>query len=211
MAESKSKGCIIALSVVGAIGLLTMIGIYWIFQKAKDVVQDYAGAFGASPTLIAEAASLNQEFSFEVPEDGIITEAQMERFIDIKKTFAEKIQEHTDAFKALQENNDGGLDGFENYAEALKLLSGIREDFVEALKAHGMSPREYRFLSSQIFGAYYGAMGQMIAEHQEAAQEEINAAINEENVALFNKYKDQINYLETAGFEFWGWGTLFAE
>ena len=211
MASGKSKGCIIALAVVGVIGVLTTIGIYWVFQKAKDVVEGYAGAFGASPEMIEEAKALNNEFPFTAPEDGIITEPQMEKFIEIKNTFADKIKSHADAFKALKDKQDNDLSGFKEYSETLSLLSDIRRDFIDALKEHKMSPKEYRFLSTQVFGAYYGSMGQMIAQHNAEASKEISEAINEQNVELFNRYRDQINHLETAGFEFWGWGTIFAE
>ncbi len=211
MASGKSKGCIIALAVVGVIAILLTVGVFWVFQKAKDVVQDYAGALGASPEMLEEAKSLNSKFAFEEPEDGVITEPQVQKFIEIKQTFADKIKSHTAEFKVLQDKKEEGLAGFTEYTEALNLLSDIRHDFIDALREHEMSPKEYRFLSAQIFGAYYGSMGQMFAQNNAEAREQINEAINEQNVELFNKYRDQLNHLETAGFEFFGWGALFAE
>ncbi len=205
--EKKSrKGCIIALVIVGIIAVVVMIGVNLFYQKVKGFGEDYLGVIGASPKMIEQVKELNHDFPFEEPEDGTVTEDQITRFIDIKQSFVDRIKDHEEEFKKLDEAKAQGESGFQEFRQAIKVLSDLRRDFLTALSEHKMSPKEYRFLSLQIYTSYLGLALQGLESNIKYSTE-----LNQENIALLNRYQDELKELNTSGFEFWGvtlWGDM---
>lgn len=202
--KKSRKGCLIALGIVGIVIVILIIGIYIIFLKVKDFGEDYLGVLGVSPKMMAQVKELNRDFPFEKPEDGSITEDQIIRFISIKQNFADRIKKYEDEFKKLDDAKAQGESGFQEFRQAIKVLAEVRNDFIEALRKHKMSPQEYRFLSVQIYSSYLGLAQQSIEPDADFPTE-----YNEENIELLNKYQDKLKELNTYGFEFWGitlWG-----
>jgi hypothetical protein len=208
---SKSqKGCLIAVGALGIITLLTVIGAFILFQKAKNVVEDYADAFGASPEMIEEAKTLNELYPFEKPENEAITEEQLQRFIAVKKEFAQEVKDHESDLRALEGSELEGEAGFREFRKTLKILAEIRRHFLDALKKHQMSPKEYRFLSEGIYKSYFGSLIEHI-QYDSLKMDEAGTEVNPQNIDLLNKYRHQLQELETLGFEFWGFGIFGIE
>lgn len=208
MADDKKsrKGCIIGLVIVGIITVVVVIGANMIFKKVKDFGEDYLGTFGASPKMIEKVKELNRDFPFEEPEDFTIKEDQIKRFIDIKRSFADRIKDYEEEFKKLDEAKVQGEGGFQEFRQAINVLSDLRQDFLAALGAHKMSPKEYRFLSVQIYTSYLGLALQGLESNIKYSSE-----LNQENIKLLNSYQHELQELNTSGFEFWGvtlWGDM---
>ncbi len=149
--KKSGKGCLIALAAVGVLMILGYVGVMFFLNKAKTVVEGIAEGVGATPKMIEEVKSLNEDYPFEMPVDGRITENQVQKFISIKQDFADKIKRHEAAFKDLDERTQAGQGGYKEAMEGFKILGEIRRDFLQSLKNHGMSPKEYSYLTTQIY------------------------------------------------------------
>ena len=255
MAEEKkksNKGCLIALAAVGVVMILGYFGVMFFLSKAKSVVEGIAEEVGATPQMIEEVKSLNDDYPFEKPSNNMIAESQVQKFITIKKDFADKIKGHEAAFKDLDERTQGGQGGFSEAMEGFKILGEIRRDFLKSLKNHHMSPKEYSYLTTQIYQTYFAAAveqmsqamdstqtsySQQIAQMEEqlkdpnlttemrqmlqttldsykqmmeqtqtgvATMEAETGKLPRENVEILNKYRTDLEQLNTWGWEFWG-------
>lgn len=252
---AKSKGCMIALAVMGVVALAGIAGVVYFFNKASSVVQDIATGVGVSPEVQKEVKSLNREYEFERPSDNRISERQIQRLIAIKKDFATKVQGYEERFKELDKRSQGDP-GWKEFSETYKALGDIRRDFLKSLREHKMSPKEYAFLTEQVYQTYFTVAAKQGAEQMktgvaqmqemyktqmaqmqerldneeltdeqrdamEAAMQSYKDALAqvdtntekldedyeelpEENIALLEKYRPQLEELNTLGFEFWG-------
>jgi hypothetical protein len=250
--KKSGKGCLIALAAVGVLMILGYFGVMFFLSKAKTVVEGIAEGVGASPKMIAEVKSLNDDFPFEKPADNRISENQVQKFIAIKQDFAGRIKEQEAAFKDLDERTKAGEGGYKEAMEGFKILGEIRRDFLQSLKNHRMSPKEYSYLTTQIYQTYFAAAVGQMSESMETAQtgyseqiaqveaqlkdpnltpemremlqtslesykqmmeqtqtsvaemEEQAEKMPQENIALLNKYRSELEQLNTWGWEFWG-------
>ncbi len=148
------KGCIVVLIIAGALAVLAMIGVTIFLSKTKDIVQDIATGVGVSPEVIDEVKTLNRRYAFDEGSERILSEDQMQRFIQIKEDFADRIQNQREALETLGDEAKGGA-GWQEAAQAYKLLAEIRKDFLRSLDKHRMSPKEYLYLTQQVYGAYF--------------------------------------------------------
>ncbi|MFQ5637534.1 MAG: hypothetical protein ACE5IR_06015 [bacterium] len=215
MSEEKksNKGCLIALGVVGGFLVLLAIAMIFLFFKAKDFVEDFASGAGVSEEMISQAQSLNRDYPFQPPADNVIEEARIQTFIRVKKTFASEFNNYADDFEHLKEAANRKDFDFKKYAEALKIMGDLRRDFLEALEEHRMSPREYRFLSKQIYQAYFTDMASGLVAMAKGMganrgdiidlEDQIDE-IPQENRDLFDKYRFELREVNTFGFELWG-------
>ena len=252
----KSKGCLIALGVVGVIAVAGFIAINVFLSKAKDVVEGIAEGAGVAPAMVEQAKSLNEKFHFTPRDNDILTEDQVQKYIEIKADFADKIIPHLQTFKKLDEKSKKSGTDFSDIAEAWKTLGSIHKDFLKSLERHHMSPKEYGYLTKEIYTSYFAALAKenkeqisqamddakSIYEQQmqefdkqlqdpnlsdemkesiRKAKEQYKTVISQseqavkmgeqkvqefpaENIRLLNKYRDQLEKLNTFGYEFWG-------
>lgn len=208
--HKSGQGCYIAVGIAGVIAVILIIAVFFLLRKAKNVVEDYADAFGASPQMIKEAKSLNEQYPFQEPENGVITEEQLQRFIEVKKEFAQTVKDHQAELQAMENSELEGESGFREFRQTLKVLADIRRDFLEALKKHHMSPKEYRFLTEQVYELYFGSLIENIPYDSLNVSASPNE-LNPQNVELLNKHRKQLQEVETLGFEFWGFGVFGIE
>ncbi len=250
--KKSNKGCLMALAAVGVLMILGYFGVMYFFNKAKTAVEGFAEGLGASPKMIEEVKSLNADFPFEKPANNMISESQVQKFIAIKQDFAGRIKEHEAAFKDLDERTKAGEGGYKEAMEGFKILGEIRRDFLQSLKNHRMSPKEYSYLTTQIYQTYFAAAVEQMSESMETAQTnyseqiaQVEQQLNDpnltpemkqmleatlesykqlmaqtessvagmqeqaeklppENIELLNKYRSELEQLNTWGWEFWG-------
>ncbi len=254
--KTKGKGCLIALGAVGVLFVVLALAVTFVLHKAKNVVEGLAEGVGTSPKMVERIESLNESYAFQIPEDNHITEAQLQRFIDVKKEFAEEVRGHKAEFEALDKKASEKKAGFKEAMEGFKLLGKIRREFLDSLDKHRMSPKEYAYITGQVYSSYLASAykqtakesSEGIAEMRESYQahrEEIEKKLQDpelteemreslkqtlktykqtllqaesgvrglekqaeqvpaENLRLFEKYRPQLEELNTWGFELWG-------
>ncbi len=246
------KGCLIGVVVVG---IVAAVSVNYMYKAGKGALEDIASGIGVSPDLVEEAQDLNRKYAFSKPNDDGISEDQIKKFIAIKQDFAGKFNRHRSELEALGERADGET-GFGEAREAYKILGEIRRDFLKSLRENEMSPREYAFLTGQIYGTYLAdaakksyeqvssalptarenmkqqlaALRERIAdpatsaemrksleqamESLQGAMQDVSAGqqelkeeykkLPEKNIELVNKYRAELENLNTLGIEYWG-------
>ncbi|MHC4728527.1 MAG: hypothetical protein ACYS17_15000 [Planctomycetota bacterium] len=205
--KSKGKGCLIALGIVAALFVIIGVGATIFFYKAKDVIFEYADALGVSPQMIEEVEHMNQVYAFEPPSDQVIHESQIQKIIAIKKAFAANIKQHEAKIKQIDERVGDSDPGFAEMREALGILGNIRHEWLDALKKNKMSPKEYQYLHARIYETYLGAAYQTSEAQGRLQDESLRQKLEdlpEQNIKLLDKYKTELENLDTWGFEFWG-------
>lgn len=261
--KTKGKGCLIALGAAAVLVVLFYMGVMFFLNRAQTVVEEFAGSMGVAPEMIEEVKTLNKEYGFTPPPNNRITENQVQTFIKIKKDFAGDIKRHEEEFKALEDRTEGREAGFKEFSESLKILGNIRRDFLNSLKHNQMSPREYKYLTEQIYSNYFAAAVQesyvQMSEGMESTQEsyqqqmaqfeqqlndpnlsddqretiktamenyknmmqQMQTGVSEmgkqlekmprENIEVLNEYREELQELNTLGFEFWGLALTVAD
>ncbi len=175
-----AKGCLITLGVVG---LVAVVGMNVVFKAGKNVVEDFASGVGVAPSLVKETQDLNDKYDFREPEDKRVSEEQLRKFISIKRDFAEKFREHRQELEALGDKVKGES-GFGEARQAYKILGEIRHDFLKSLRRHEMSPREYGFLTAQVYGAYLTKAARTGYEQAASAMPQVKAGLEKQLQAL---------------------------
>lgn len=171
-----AKGCFVTLGVVG---LVAVVGLNYVFKTGKSVVEDFAAGVGVSPSLVKETQNLNDKYEFREPEDKRLSEEQLKKFISIKRDFAEKFKEHRQELEALGDKANGES-GFREARQAYKILGEIRKDFLKSLRRHEMSPREYGFLTAQVYSAYVSKAARKGYEQAASAMPEVKAGMEKQ-------------------------------
>ncbi len=252
---TKSTGCMVTLAVVGVVAIAGVVGVSWFFKKAANVVEDIATGVGVSEEVQEDIASLNDDYEFDRPEDNRISEGRLRTYISIKEGIAGRIEQYKQRFEEIEQRTKDGS-GWDEVADAYKALGDIRTDFLKSLRNHKMSPKEYGFLTEQVYQTYFVSAATQAADQyssaissakpQVAAQmEQLKAQLQnqalsdeqrkslkqgienykaamqqaqqgvaemqqkyedlpQENRELLDKYRDQLEVLKTAGWEFWG-------
>ncbi len=184
-----NKGCLVALAIVGAIAVAGVIGVTVVFKKAKGVVEDLATGVGVSPEVVENVRTLNEDYDFQAPADNTINEHQVRKFIAIKQDFAAGIKKHQQAFEEL-EDRAGEDAGLAEVAESYKILANIRRDFLQSLRDNEMSPREYMFLTGQVYGGYLTSAAKAGAEQVRAGMQQAQASYKKQYEELDRQLRD---------------------
>jgi len=169
----KSKGCLIALGIVGALAVVAFVAVSTFLSKAKDFAESVAEGVGVAPAMVEQAEVLNEKFEFTIPEDNLLTEAQIETFIRVKEDFADRLKEHLQTLEALDQKTKHDEAELATVVEAWKTLGKIHRDFLASLERHEMSPKEYAYLSGQVYSAY---LSEVVREGQEQMKQGVQEA-----------------------------------
>ena len=198
MSQQKDSrtGCIIAASIIGAL-LVAMIGLgIYFFMTVRDVVADMM------PTgdIVEEIRLLDETYFFEPPADGLLHKEQVQRYIAVKERFAERLAEIHEKVRRLETDTADESFDIGQLTEAFGILAAARGQFLSALADQQMSPREYLYLTREIYVRYLGLRLLPIAKEVEAAMEEIP----QENIDLLAQYRQALEALDTTGLELMG-------
>lgn len=151
-----SKGCLIALGVVGVIMVVGIIGVTIFINKAKDVVEGVAEGMGVSPKMMARVENLNQDYPFEPSPTNRISEPQVKRYLAVKRSFADEVKKHEATLQQLDKRMQKKEQAdWSDVTEGFKILGDIRRDFLNSLEQYEMSPKEYAYLTNVIYSTYF--------------------------------------------------------
>lgn len=245
-------GCVvIVIGVAAAIG----IGGYFLKKTVEDKYEKVKNVAGTPDSEYGKkTAQLTQQHPFTSPANGIVTEDQLQRFLEVRKSVFAVYKKYESEFKKMEADKKQGFD-------ALMKVGGIwnevRMTQVNALEAQRMSPEEYNYIVVAVYkgwlakGAKETLKGQTLQQSgQENLQNAIDslekqiddpstseetkkqlmatrkaleqqkesltdnaavrrvdaelAAVPEENIALFTRYKSDIEKYSMAGLELIG-------
>ncbi len=155
-------GCAVLLVLAAVAG---GFAAYWVYNKGRQLYSQ-AEQYVSSFAELGKAADLDRQVTnqsaFTPPADGVLTQAQVERFLALQQQMRGTLGTRFDQIKARYEHlqQQGSQDGAQSVTEglaALKDLAGlvldVKKIHVEALNQQQMSMDEYRWLRDQIYAA----------------------------------------------------------
>lgn len=183
---------IVCVCCGGAVGTCAYTG----YQAAKpmmDVVQN------------TQAAAQQNPWS-EHPED-VIDPDRLDAYLTIREAAVESFRENIEAIEAFQASQRGGNQnvGFWDAIDMVaKAFEGLRV-WSEGLKTNGMNPREFWYITDQVYGTWY-------ANREDAPEQQSDyqaywsrvftgGVIPEKNLELFEANREKIDELAEYKFE----------
>ncbi len=159
-------GC---LAIMGAIVLVASLGLgaWWLRDKAYDVTDGLEAIVVRNHEIESWERKANAH-PYDRPDDGVVPEARLEAFLDVRRRVHEVYVEHEGDLERLWEHAEGraalpsASDLLTIGARAAETFGELRLAQVKALAEVGMSEAEY----SAIRTAVYVAAGAARAESE---------------------------------------------
>jgi len=134
-------GCAVAVAVVGIIVMAVIVGgAYWVKGKAEQVAGEQK--------QIDEFQRKADANPFTRPADGRIREAQLLKFLEVRKAVFAVYQKHEKDLEARQHKQTADLG---DVRTVFNVINEIRLAQARAEAAQGMSSEEYHFLVEQVY------------------------------------------------------------
>ena len=144
-------GCLVLAAGVVTTGMLAY-GTYWVKGKASGVLDQVTAKAGEIQKWEAKANA----HPFTPPADGVITEPQLRKFLDVRKDIFDVYEQHKPEFDDLGRRTKDQKDlTFSQTLEAgsklASLVADIRLTQAKALAGLGMSEPEYRYIQVAVY------------------------------------------------------------
>lgn len=176
-------GCA-ALLVGGAVVAFVVVGGYW----AKGQIEKAGGSLEAMAAKAEETARFERQanaYPFTPPADGVIQEAQLLKFLDVRKEIFVIYEQHKGEFESLAQRSKGRELSFgetiTGAGQIASLVTDVRHRQAKALAGQGMSEAEYRYIQFAVYKSFYGAAieqdtGKQASELMAEAQRQLAGA-----------------------------------
>lgn len=153
-------------------GVLVLLGVIGGGVVAYMAKKTFGGAIEAGQQMAAQEndlKALEQSFPFTTPAEGevlALQEARLNDYFSIRESALPLFKEFEQKAEALNNKADGEMasigDGIKAGAMVAELMSKTRGIYIENLKKHRMSPREFHAITTAIYtSAFTNQMGQM--------------------------------------------------
>lgn len=131
--------------------------------------------------------------SFILPADNLITETQLDNFLQVNESLYFLLQQLNKEFNDSQ---------WQVVFEMIKLQPEWQAKKYFALKKFNMSPREYNFITEEITKYWIERLKEKSVEHLkelgwEIDRDRTDSTMHSENYELFNSREDQLNSIFT--------------
>jgi hypothetical protein len=146
-------GCL-GIVVVGviALGVGGWFVKSWVTEKAEDIEKVGKNIAGSEDSEYGQRiAKVNEQYPFHRPEDNVITEGQLQRFLAARKSIHQVYKKYENEIKQLDQSSK------ENPLAALKgfgFLNDLRLAQAGALESQRMSKDEYEYLVSSVYSTW---------------------------------------------------------
>ncbi|MGD2070795.1 MAG: hypothetical protein PVI57_19130 [Gemmatimonadota bacterium] len=175
-------GCVILLILAGvALAVALGVGGFALKRQLDSFLGGLEDQQEASQTL----ERLEQEYPFEVPEDGVVSSSQLDRFVAVTDAAWDEIRplaEELADLERIRDESDGGP-GIRELIGGARALGGFtraRLVLADELEAEGMSLSEYVWTGTSLQRAVEG----------EGAVPEENARLARENQGRLPAFED---------------------
>lgn len=147
-------GCLIAAVgavVIGVVGV--MMAGYWVKQKVTTKLEAIQGDQKQIDTYLQRAKAN----AFTPAPDGVITEAQLLKFLDVRKRIFAVYQKYGKEFEQLDKDHPkaDAQASFQIFKSMMGAFNEVRLTNAQALAEVGMNPAEYAFLVGAVYRTYY--------------------------------------------------------
>jgi hypothetical protein len=149
-------GCVVAVVVVGGAAVIGVVGLgYWAKQKVTAFGEKAAGDQKQVNTYLEQARA----HPFTQPTDGVITEAELVRFLDVRKRVFAVYQKYGQQLEELDKKKaQGGVAALQAVSTLMGAFGEIRMTQAQALAEVGMNPQEYAYLVGNVYRTYYASL-----------------------------------------------------
>jgi hypothetical protein len=138
-------GCVVALLAAGVVVVVVIgAGAYW----AKGKIEEVGGNISARTTEIADYEKKANANPFTRPEDGVVQEARLVKFLDVRRQVYAVYEQHKAEFEGMDKKKDAGLSDLMKFGG---LVADIKLAQAKGLAAAGMSDTEYAFMIESIY------------------------------------------------------------
>ena len=202
----------VALGCLGFVVIAMLVGGFLTYRFVVRPVQNAV----QSVERLGEIGELNERISnrssFTIPTSGVLSEAQVERFLNVQASIREKM---AGEFNALEEkyqdleSQDININNirqvFSSYTDLFGLIRKAKEAQVEALNDHGFSLEEYSWVKQEALraaGVVYSQFNLSELTGENRPELPVTDTIPQENVDLLEPYRDQVE--EFIGLAFFG-------
>jgi hypothetical protein len=149
-------GCVVTvvvLVVVGAVGMVA--SFYWAKNKVKAGIESIQGDQNQINAYLKEARA----HPFTQPTDGVITEPQLLKFLEVRKKIFGVYRKYGQQLEALdKQKSQGQGPGLAGLTTLVSGFNEIRLSQAQALAETGMNPQEYMYLVGAVYKTYYANM-----------------------------------------------------
>jgi len=206
-------GLIVVLSIAGGIA-----GYIFVYRPIKAGIENVTANVQQLEEISALDNNISNKANFTIPDDGVLSAAQVERYMTVQKTMKDALSEEIDVldekYTSLKAKDDSSLQSIKDipkliaaYSDIIKIVLDAKKSQVEALNSNGFSLDEYNWVKKQVFAA----AGQTLTNFDlsklnngDTSPVEIALPTNipEQNIELLKKYKD--NFDDYIGLSFFG-------
>jgi hypothetical protein len=148
-------GCVVAVVGVSVIGAVGMVAFgYWAKQKISSSIEGVQKNSEQVNTYLKQARA----YPFTPPADGVITESELVKFLDVRKRVFAVYQKYGDQLQAMDKQKQGNR-SIQDSLQAMTTLAGAIQELrltqAKALADVGLSPREYGYLVGAVYRTFY--------------------------------------------------------
>ena len=197
-------GCGIAVVLAGgAVAVALVVGGMWVKNKAEKYVGDAA----AKAQEISRYQAQANRNTFTEPADGVLQEARLVKYLDVRKKVFDVYLQHKPDFDSLSERTKDKKDlsiseTMEGAALMTRLITDIKLVQLKALADEGMSESEYAFVTQAVYksawaGEYQKGQGEghQPAQDLEKAADEMKKNVPGADTAI-EQFKNQARQLQ---------------
>ncbi len=175
-------GCVVALLAAGIVVVVVLgAGAYW----AKGKIEEVGGNISARTTEIAEYAKKANANPFTRPADGVVEEARLLKFLEVRRQVFTVYEQHKADFENIDKKKEAG---FSDLMKAGGILADIKLAQAKGLAAAGMSETEYAFMIESIYKSAWASgfekeTGKPLSQYAEDASKQAKEAARQGNEA----------------------------
>lgn len=153
--EGLSTGAKLLIGCLGCLGVIAVVAVVGVAVGGvafKSQIERFVGGVSDQQEASETLERVRREHPFTVPDDGVVTEDQVERFVDVTdrawegmEPWAQDLVELSELREAAREGS-GGIQSVRELAGGVQGISGFaraRVQIAEALDDVGMSLGEY--------------------------------------------------------------------
>ncbi len=154
MASKGLKIALIGCAAVIVIGIVAVgVGTYWVKTKIAQKVETVKNMAGTEDSEYGKkAAELKKDYPFKPPATGIISENELNRFLQVRQAMFGVYKKYEPQFKDLEKKKQAGLSDIMNFGD---MMNEVRIAQVNALQDQKMSPDEYTYMVTSIYKTWY--------------------------------------------------------
>jgi hypothetical protein len=175
-------GCVVAVLGAGVVAVVMLAaGAYW----AKGKIQEVGGNISARANELAEYEKKANANSFTVPADGVIEEARLVKFLDVRKQVYAVYEQHKAEFEGMENKKEAGFSDIMKFGG---LVADIKLAQAKAQAEVGMSDGEYMYLFTAIYKSatasnFEKGTGKQVSEYAQEALKQAKEAARQGNEA----------------------------